>query len=119
MGRFRKKPVEVEAVQFTGGKENVQAIKSFCNGEEGATFFFTKSSSAPYEMQAWNNVKGDDWGTDIVAAVYDYLHETWVGVKKDQWIIRGIVGELYPCDHSTFVATYDAVDNRELGDIHA
>lgn len=32
-----------------------------------------------------------------------------VTAKPGDWIIRGIEGELYPCTHSVFVATYDPV----------
>ena len=44
---------------------------------------------------------------EIVAQVFDRLHSTWVGVKSDQWIIRGVQGEFYPCAPDVFVATYD------------
>lgn len=39
-------------------------------------------------------------------AVFDKYHG-WVPVSWNQWIIRGVNGEFYPCDHETFVAGYD------------
>jgi len=45
----------------------------------------------------------------VVAKVYDFLHDTWVGVKKNQWVIKGLKGEYYPCDDDVFNAKYRPV----------
>ena len=74
----------------------------------GVTWFVAKGSAGP---QAWNYVKSDNWGSDVVAAIYDKLHDTWVGVKKGQWIICGVKGEFYPCDDETFRETYEKIDD--------
>lgn len=107
--KFTKKPIAVEAMQFTG--KNSAAVKEWVNSspkvESFETWFLTKSMSNPTGNQAWNYVKDEKWGSDIVAAVYDYLHDTWVGVKKGQWIIRGVSGEYYPCDEDVLAETYD------------
>jgi hypothetical protein len=89
--KFRKKPVVIEATQFTG--DNAKDLRNFTDGQ-------------------FNTVDVDDRGDDpeIVAEVFDVLHSTWVGVKEGQWIIRGVQGEFYPCDADVFVATYDAVE---------
>lgn len=101
MAKFRKKPVEIEAVQFTG--DNWHEMAMFCG--------FHMSSDGQQEMMTFNKV-----GTymlfvdpDIVAEVWDELHSTWVGVKKDQWIIKGLKGEFYPCDADVFEQSYDRV----------
>lgn len=92
--RYRKKPVEVEAVQFTG--DNWNEVAALTGGREFA------------------EVHPEDWrdDPDIVAEVYDKLHSTWVGVKVGQWIIRGVQGEFYPCDPDVFEATYEAVTDE-------
>lgn len=46
------------------------------------------------------------------AAVYDYLHMSWVGVSEGMWIIRGLKDEFYPCDEQTFASTYEKVEDR-------
>lgn len=107
--RFTKKPVTIEAIQFVGGKDNIAAINEFVQAPKSMTYFVTKNSGA----QAWNAVRDPEWPKDIVAAVYDKLLNTWVGVRKNQWIIRGIKGELYPCDPDVFRDTYDV----ELEDV--
>lgn len=82
--RYRKKPVEVEAVQWTG--DNVAEIRALAGGK----------------FHPLCVPKGD-----ITAEVKDVLHDTWVGVKDGQWIIRGVQGEFYPCDDVVFQATYE------------
>ena len=90
MGRYRKIPVEIEAVRFDG--TNVGEMLAFTDGRF---------------MAVDVEDRGDD--PEIVAAVFDVLHSTWIGVKIGQWIIRGVQGEFYPCDPDVFTATYEAV----------
>lgn len=86
---FRKKPVEVSAIQFLG--DNFAEVEVLTGRMQ-----FRPVSEEDRE---------DDRG--VIAEVFDVLHSTWVGVKKDQWIIRGVKGEFYPCDPSVFAATYE------------
>lgn len=96
--RFRKKPVVIEAIQFTG--ENLLDVQNFVGvipDHDNNTFGFRMSKPIA-------TVKEEE---GIVARVWDKLHSTWVGVKLDQWIIKGVDGEFYPCDHDVFIKTYD------------
>lgn len=88
--QFRKKPVTVEAVQFTGN--NWAEVYELTD----------RVAFAPVDDE---EDRKDD--PEIVAKVYDRLHSTWVGVKVGQWIIWGVAGEFYPCDPEVFDATYD------------
>lgn len=88
-GRYRKKPVVVDAIQFTG--DNFDEIRELTDDE---------FHLVPQED------RDDD--PEIVAEVWDKLHSTWVGVKNDQWIIRGTEGEFYPCDADVFARIYEA-----------
>jgi hypothetical protein len=46
-------------------------------------------------------------GTSVITAeVYDELHDTWVGVKNGDYIIKGIKGEFYPHDGALFPQAY-------------
>lgn len=107
MGRYRKNPVEIEAVQFTG--DNWSEIQRFVG--------FHKSTDG-YDIQTFNPIgtykTSDD--EEIVAEVWDKLHSTWVGVKKDQWVIKGIQGEFYPCDDYVFKQTYTKLEEFEYYD---
>ncbi|MBF6515537.1 hypothetical protein IU421_14790 [Nocardia cyriacigeorgica] len=88
--RFRKKPVEVEAIRWTGS--NVNELFRFTNGKFAA-------------------IEPDDREGDPekTGEVLDVLHATWVGVYTGQWIIKGVKGEFYPCDDEVLAETYDAI----------
>lgn len=92
MPKFRKKPVVVEAVQWTG--RNATEVNEFA-----ASHFAVLDES--------DRVNSDD--PDATAQVYDALHSTWVLVYDGDWIIRGIQGEHYPCRAAVFTETYEAV----------
>ena len=88
--RFKKKPVEVEAVQWT--EDNFRTLYRFTDGR-----FDT----------AHPDDRIDD--PEITAQVFDELHSTWVGVKTGDWIIQGVLGEFYPCNGEVFEGTYEEV----------
>ena len=91
---FRKKPVEIEAVQFLGTKESAQQCLEFI-GElnEGLV----------------NKI-----GFIKVSGNYEPIIEikTLEGVmtaSKGDWIIKDIKGEFYPCKPDIFEKTYEKV----------
>lgn len=92
MTKYRKKPIEVEAIQFDGSIESVQKVKQFTKD---------KFREIPEEDREDDPSK--------VAEVFDYIHRTWIGVRTEDWIIRGVSGEVYPCAPGVFEATYEEV----------
>lgn len=90
--QFRKRPVVVSAIQWTG--DNEREIREWC----GPSMFV---SVAPED-------RTDD--PEITAEVLDVLHSTWVGVKTGQWIVRGVKGEFYPIDQAVLAETYEPVN---------
>lgn len=98
---FVKKPIPIHAVRWTG--KNTPEVKAFVkeHGLQGGAEVagFVKRRGPGVTKALWEGqIADDDWSEDITAAVYDFLHETWVGVKDGQWIMRGTEGELYPCE---------------------
>lgn len=87
---YRKRPVIVEAAQWTG--DNEQELRDWTGGKFHA-------------VDALDRVEDPD----ITAEVYDALHSTWVGVKTGQSVLRGIKGEFYPIDETVLAETYDVV----------
>ena len=86
MPKFRKKPVVIEAVQFTG-KASMNEIAFLVAG--------TRTISL-----GRNN--------DTLSI------ETLEGVMQanlNDWIIKGVKGECYPCKPDIFEATYEPVDD--------
>ena len=89
--KYRKKPVVIEAVQWTG--DNLLAVINFTGLHESAA----RWSWGGYEQVV--SEKGLKIFTDegpLMAAVGD-------------WIIKGIKGEFYPCKPDIFEATYEPV----------
>lgn len=88
-GRYRKKPVVIEAIQFDG--ENFDAIAEFVmNQRHGDDDVSGQAGSDPH--MTIHTLEGD-----MRADVGD-------------WIIRGVQGEYYPCKPDIFDATYEAAE---------
>ena len=87
MGRYRKRPVEVEAIRLAG--DSVSEAVQF----------------VPPDQFAGGGVLPDDgrFFVDIKT-----LEGTMRAVEGD-WIIRGVQGEHYPCKPDIFAATYEEV----------
>ena len=92
MALYRKKPVEVDAIQWTGDNRN--EMWAFARDK----FDVTHPDDRQYS---------DD--PNATAAVMDDLHSTWVLVYDGDYIIRGIKGEFYPCRPDVFAQTYEAI----------
>ena len=97
MNRYRKKPVVIEAFQMT---ETRRA---------------DNSEWPEWLHQAWNLGRNYTGSLQpVVPGTGDGLLEivTLEGthlVTWNDWIIRGVKGELYPCKPDIFAATYDPV----------
>lgn len=87
MAIYRKKPVEIEAVRWTG--DNILEVSQFMCPVE--PIYVGKQFSNADELIAIDTLEGR-----MVAKIGD-------------WIIRGVKGELYPCKPDIFEATYEFV----------
>jgi hypothetical protein len=101
--RFRKRPVEIEAMQWT---INGVAIANWMD-ECGWTGPPDNDARTAVMARSDPNASGFNY---VAGAVYDYLHDTWVSCTEGDWIIRGVQGEFYPCNPDVFDATYEPVD---------
>lgn len=86
--KFRKKPVEIEAVQFNGGPANAVEIMAFAGLPESA----------------YTAIEDQNGTTETICIpTLEGLMTASVG----DWIIRGVKGEYYPCKSDIFEATYE------------
>lgn len=93
--RRRKRPVEVDTIQWTGSNEaDVRA--------------FTGPGSF-YALDDEDRAGCDD--PEATATVFDNLHNTWVLVYTGQHIVRGVRREYYPIAEGVLADTYDTVDD--------
>lgn len=88
--KYRKKPVEVEAVRWTG--ENRAEIRIFC--AHGAFFAPTRQDTEG-RVTEWRLLIDSPEGI-MYAETGDY-------------IIKGVNGECYPCKPDVFAKTYERV----------
>jgi hypothetical protein len=84
MAKYRKKPVVIEAVQFT--PENLDEAVAFCGGR--------------YEYEPHN-------GGEVI---YITTLEGVMLASAGDFIIRGVNGEFYPCKPDIFNKTYEPVE---------
>lgn len=85
MAKYRKKPVVIEAVQFDGSEQSVVGILS---------------------LGGSRLVKPDCGGKELIIVTL----EGNMKANINDYIIKGVKGELYPCKPDIFEATYEAVE---------
>jgi hypothetical protein len=88
--KFRKKPVVIEAIRYTGINHERQAELEAFVGQ-------------PLEVRDVNN---------ILCVVIQTLEGEHIASPGD-WIIRGVRGEHYPCKPDIFEATYEPVHQKD------
>jgi hypothetical protein len=94
--KFRKKPVVIEAIQWTG--QNLFDIISFTDG--------TPDLRGSHAGMRWEEYR------DLVAreGLKIFTLEGKMSASPGDWIIRGVKGEFYPCKPDIFAATYEPVE---------
>ena len=80
--KFRKKPIEVEAWQLLPDGSNAK------------------------ELAAHPSVSLHGATNKLMISTLEGL----MSADPGDWIIKGVVGELYPCKPDIFAATYEAVE---------
>lgn len=82
MARFRKKPVVIEAIQYDGTFEGFKEVREFVGNDLCVV-------SPDGDLPTIRTLEGD------------------MLVSKDDFVIRGVKGECYPCKPDIFAATYE------------
>ncbi len=89
MAQYRKRPVVIEAIPWTG--ENADEVSAFGN-----------SGPAP--------MRGADFQVHSASLQVEIgTLEGHMIAQVGDWIIRGVKGEFYPCKPDIFEATYERV----------
>ena len=92
VARYRKKPVEIEARQLVRGLDDVRELAEWCGG-------FPEVYSCRLAILI-RTLEGD-----MVA-------------EEDDWIIKGVAGEFYPCKPDIFALTYEPVSDARETPVH-
>ncbi len=89
MAKFRKKPVEIEAVKWENGRI---------------------SEVTPWISEALNKHPNTEGAImRLGESVVVFTLEGEMTASDGDYIIRGVEGEIYPCKFDIFKKTYDAV----------
>jgi hypothetical protein len=83
--KFRKKPVVIEAIQWTGS--NYEEVSEFMQTQRGTV----------------------DIDDPLNPALLVHTTEGVMKASPGDWIIRGVKGEYYPCKPDIFEMTYEPV----------
>jgi hypothetical protein len=91
MAKFRKKPVVIEAIQWTG--KNFDEIMNFTKNYHGHKVAYEDAEQRAYKTQELtiNTLEGN------------------MTASKNDFIIQGVNGEFYPCKPDIFEKTYELV----------
>ena len=85
--KYQKNPIVVEAVRYDG--TNAEMVEQFVGhalmmSRRGGEKHFTLKLSTP---------------------------EGVMDVQPGDWVIKGVIGEFYPCKATVFAATYSAIES--------
>lgn len=86
MAKYRKKPVEVEAIQFT--RRNLNKIMDFTHCQMVITTEKRLNGTMYGEIETLEGI---------------------MKVSENDYIIKGVNGEFYPCKPDIFEKTYEKV----------
>ena len=103
MGRYRKRPVEVEAVQFTGERLGQRCMPSRGIGtprQRSTRSTWMSSTRSVHICCPSTGRKQESCGSKLNGAV--------LPIVKGEWVIKDTLG-FYPCKDEVFVATYEEV----------
>ena len=104
--RLRKKPVEIEGFQMTAPR--MQAY-GWGNTRTGWPIWAKKAFTLPVDTPGALFYRATDtvWFVKTLEGV--------ANVSVDDWILRGVKGELYPCKPDVLALTYDVLGPDEEG----
>jgi len=91
--KFRKKPVVVEAWQWIWSEGGVQGQVPDWIAESACLIEYKLTGASPH--------------------ILIWIPEGNMNVSPDDWIIKGVKGELYLCKSDIFAETYEPVEEAD------
>jgi len=101
--KYVARPVETEAIQFTG--KNWAEVDEFSGNHQIDTNAYLNNFLPAEEM--WVDIP-----EDIVAIVWVEPSKQWAGVKIGDYIVRDAAGDVYPCEKTIFERKYEPVEMK-------
>ena len=100
ISKYVKNPVEIEAIQFTGGAGNAGSIINWILTEGN----FAASWNEAYP--AWESEDGTMGHAAAPEQIKIGTLEGTMCASVGDWVIKGTKGEFYPCKPDIFEKTY-------------
>lgn len=91
--KFRKKPIIIEAMQWDGTMEGYDDLQAWARSHD--LVFVQHSPPKSF---------------DTLFSVRIKTLEGILYISANDWVIRGVKGELYPCKPDIFEKSYDACE---------
>lgn len=92
--KFTKKPVVIEAMQYKGTIDSYLEICKWMGDVSRTVAMFNRGDKGAFELRTLETANDEQLLT----------------VSKDDWVIRGLKGEFYPCKPDIFKLTYDVAE---------
>ena len=95
--RYKKRPIVIEAMQWDGTTASAVNILNWA-----------KQDWRFNTVEYWNKIKPQDNNisiTIVIPTLEGDLH-----ASANDWIIKGVAGEFYPCKPDIFQKTYERVE---------
>jgi hypothetical protein len=109
--KYRKKPVVIEAMQWTAGDELSLAIRKWAEPAVAIVDTDHIQHLWDYDLGAYVLPSGK-----VIFAPFRERCQIVLTLEGEMvarpgwWIICGVQGEFYPCDPDIFAATYEVVE---------
>lgn len=107
--KLRSKVVDIEAMQFTGGRENASEIVAWVIANGGFAIWWpvrTHDTSEDAHGREVTTKRTDPLPEHIEVDTLDSKGRVFVG----DWMFRGLKGEFYPCKDDTKTEKYDEIE---------
>lgn len=101
MAKYKKKPIIIEAIQWTG--KNEIEIYNFLEDKEVKSSQEISSTGKNFLIDFNNDI------TMIPILLIKTLEGDMIASKSD-YIIKGIKGEFYPCKADIFKSSYELIE---------
>lgn len=98
--QYRKKPIIIEAIQWSGLEKDLPKIFALAPKDKDGKFDLPSDGISV------------ESGIGYTPPTGELMIPTLEGVmtaQPDDWIIKGVKGEIYPCKPDIFKQTYDEV----------
>ena len=96
---FQKRPIQIEAMQWDGTEAGAAPVMDWVTNKGGTAALDRRPVRADHHMNRLS----------YELRMYIQTLEGPMTASPQDWIIRGVKGEFYPCKPDIFAASYEPV----------